>query len=323
MTFRRPTILGVALALWASPLTAQSVTVIRNVNLRPDPSSEYAPLRLLDPSEPPLTLVDPALESGYYRVRTAAGEEGYVWSSNVLVTVAAAPSPQEVTVVRDVNLRPDTIPNQPATRLLTRSEPPLTLVDPTPVRGYYHVRTSTGAEGYAWSRNLRVSVAPAATAAAIQPGPGIPGSAAMVGCGDSLWEHVYHPSRLLVKADCVAVTGILVDATAHQSHHSPDGVRHERDGDTHGWLKVDSQFTNLINAGNDSAEDGNLVFELVCHYPVSQTDAEPACAAFADHTVIPPVGSHVAITGTFVQEKNHKKWNEIHPVSRIVVIQNH
>ena len=27
--------------------------------------------------------------------------------------------------------------------------------------------------------------------------------------------------------------------------------------------------------------------------------------------------THVAISGTFVQEKNHKKWNEIHPVSRI------
>ena len=317
----RPYILGLALALCASTLTAQSVTVIRNVNLRPDPSIEYPPLRLLQPSEPLLTLVDPVLESGYFRVKTAAGEEGYVWSHNVRVTIAAAPQPQEVTVVRDVNLRPDSIANQPPTRLLTPSEPPLTLVDPTPVRGYYHVRTSTGAEGYAWSRNLRVVVAPAATVAAIQPGPGIPGSAAMVGCGDSLWEHVYHPTRLLVKADCVTVTGILVDATAHQAHHRPDGVRHEPDGDTHGWLKVDSEFANLINPGNVSDEDGNLVFELVCHYTVSQTDAQPTCAGFTDHTVIPPVGSHVAITGTFIQEKNHKKWNEIHPVSRIVVVQ--
>ncbi len=36
--------------------------------------------------------------------------------------------------------------------------------------------------------------------------------------------------------------------------------------------------------------------------------------------VIPPVGSHVAITGTFVQDTNHQRWKEIHPVSRIVVI---
>jgi hypothetical protein len=26
------------------------------------------------------------------------------------------------------------------------------------------------------------------------------------------------------------------------------------------------------------------------------------------------------MTGTFVQDTNHQRWNEIHPVSRIVVI---
>jgi len=113
------------------------------------------------------------------------------------------------------------------------------------------------------------------------------------------------------------VTGVIIDATAGQAHHQPDGVRHEPDGDTHGWLQVDSQFVNLINAGNRSDEGGNLVFEIVCHYTVTQSDAQPACAGFTDHTIIPPAGTHIAITGTFVQEKNHKHWNEIHPVSRI------
>ena len=48
-----------------------------------------------------------------------------------------------------------------------------------------------------------------------------------------------------------------------------------------------------------------------------KADAKPACGAFTDHTTIPRVGAHVAITGTLVREKNHKQWNEIHPVSRI------
>jgi hypothetical protein len=52
---------------------------------------------------------------------------------------------------------------------------------------------------------------------------------------------------------------------------------------------------------------------------VTQTDAKPACAGFTDHTTIPAVGSHIAITGSFVTEKNHAKWNEIHPVSSIKV----
>jgi hypothetical protein len=124
---------------------------------------------------------------------------------------------------------------------------------------------------------------------------------------------------LIVKQDCLTVTGTIVDATAPPSQHQPDGVRHEPDGDTHGWLQVDPSFASLINAGNTSAEGGNLVFEIVCHYAVTQTDAKPACAGFTDHTAIPAVGSHVAITGSFVTEKNHAKWNEIHPVSSIKV----
>ena len=194
----RLSITVVLVAWWATVTSAQTVTVVHNVNLRPDPSSEYPPTRLLLPSEPPLTLLEPSPESGYYHVQTSIGEEGYVWSQYVRVTVAATPP-------------------------------------------------------------------------------------------------------------------------AGQAHHQADGMRHEPDGDTHGWLQVDSQFADMINAGNTSDEGGNLVFEVVCHYTVTQPDAQSACSGFADHTTFPPVGTHVAITGTFVQEKNHKKWNEIHPVSSIQV----
>ena len=106
----------------------------------------------------------------------------------------------------------------------------------------------------------------------------------MVGCSDHLWQRVYHLSRLLVKQDCLTVTGVLVDATANHPPHRPDGVRHEPDGDTHWWLKVDPPFASPINDGN---------------------------------TPIPAVGTRVVITGTFVQEKNQATWSEIHPVSKI------
>jgi hypothetical protein len=238
----------------------------------------------------------------------------------LLALVAAATGAQTVTVVRNVNLRGDASSEEPPIRLLKPGEPSLILLEPYLQDGYYHVETSVGEDGYVWSHNVKISATPAPVSptGTIVLGPGVPGSASMVGCGDGLWQHVYHPTRLLVKSDCVTVTGRLVDATANQSHHQADGVRHEGDGDTHGWLKVDPQFANLINDGNNSDEDGNLVFEIVCHYSVTQEDAKTACAGFHDHTTIPPVGSHVAITGTLVQEKNHKKWNEIHPVSRIV-----
>jgi hypothetical protein len=231
-------------------------------------------------------------------------------------------SAQTATVTRNVNLRSEQSTVEPAIRLLTPTEPPLTLLEPDLQDGYYHVRTSASEEGYVYGRNVKVSTsapAPPTGTTTINLGPGVPGSPSMAGCGDGRWQHVYHPTRLIVKQDCLTVTGTIVDATATQSHHQPDGVRHEGDGDTHGWLQLDAPFAELLNAGNTSDEGGNLVFEIVCHYSVTQADAKSSCTGFMDHTTIPPVGTHVAITGTFVTEKNHAKWNEIHPVTSIKV----
>jgi hypothetical protein len=94
------------------------------------------------------------------------------------------------------------------------------------------------------------------------------------GCDATLWNHVYNPQRLIVKQSCISVTGTIVDAT---NGKRSDGVRKEADGDTHGWLKVDPQFKNLLNAGNMSDEGGNLVYEIVCKFKVSQPDAKEAC----------------------------------------------
>jgi hypothetical protein len=100
----------------------------------------------------------------------------------------------------------------------------------------------------------------------------------------------------------------------------PQPQRHEKDGDTHGWLKPDTEFQNLVNAGNVSDEGGNLVFEIVCRFPVTQADAKAACQGYTDHVTIPPVGSHVRIVGSYVQDTFHAKWMEIHPVTSITVI---
>lgn len=136
-------------------------------------------------------------------------------------------------------------------------------------------------------------------------------------CDADLWKHVYNPQRLVVKADCISVTGKIVDATHGKRK---DGLRHEGDGDTHGWLNVDPLFRNLLNDGNKSAEGGNLVFEVICKYRVTQKDAVSSCRGFQTSVVIPPVGSCVRITGPLVQDQEHAKWMEIHPVSKIHVI---
>ena len=144
---------------------------------------------------------------------------------------------------------------------------------------------------------------------------------AQAGCDASLWQHVYHPERLAVKQQCVSVTGTIVDATNHQRR---DGVRHEKDGDTHGWLKVDPEFESLLNDGNRKAEGGNLVFEVICQFKVKQKDAVQACKGFRSSVAIPPVGTRVRITGTLIEDDEkapkHYQWIELHPVTSIEVL---
>jgi hypothetical protein len=215
---------------------------------------------------------------------------------------------QEAAVTRNVNLRRDPSTSSPVLAHLA-SGARLTLVDASADSGFYHVRTENDQVGWVWAKfvklvqNLTPETAPAAATSA--------------GCDASLWTHVYHPDRLIVKQQCIAVTGTIVDAT---NGKKSDGVRHEADGDTHGWLKLDSEFESLLNAGNISAEDGNLVFEVVCKFPVKQTDAKAACQGFTDQVSIPAIGLHVRIVGTLVQDTFHAKWMEIHPVTSIAVI---
>ncbi len=203
------------------------------------------------------------------------------------------------------------------------------LVDLSPDSGFYHVRTEDDKVGWVLVNDITVSKAPeqtppeevapmenAAPSAIAAKAPPTPAGT----CDASLWKHVYHANRLIVKKQCIEVTGTMVDATAPLKSKQPDGVRHEPDGDTHGWLKVDPQFKNLLNAGNTSAEGGNLVFEIVCRFPVTQADAQTACQGYKDKIQLPKVGSHVRIVGTYVQDTFHAKWNEIHPVTSITVI---
>jgi len=221
---------------------------------------------------------------------------------------------QKVTVTHKAILRRDPSTSSPILEQLP-SGARLVLVDSNKDNGFYHVRTEDDQVGWVFAKN--VSVAPATP----PPPPPSPTPPPQPGaCDPSIAAHVYHPQRLIVKQDCIAVTGTIVDATAPLSTKQPDGVRHEPDGDTHGWLKVDPEFQTLLNAGNLNDEGGNLVFEIVCRFPVTQADAKSACTGYTDHVALPPVGSRVRIVGRLVQDTFHGQWNELHPVTSITVI---
>jgi hypothetical protein len=97
---------------------------------------------------------------------------------------------------------------------------------------------------------------------------------------------VYNPQRLEVKDPCKTVSGTV------------EKIRHEKDGDYHVNLKLDSQYTELINEKNKTKQKGDLVVEII---PMDQSKI-PA----------PKVGQHISVTGAYVLDKQHG-WMEIHP----------
>jgi hypothetical protein len=223
---------------------------------------------------------------------------------------------QEATTNRNVILRRDPTTSSPVLEHLIKGTR-LTLVDALPDSGFYHVKTEDDQVGWVFAKYVSISTVETPATPATPATPIITPSTE---CDPSISVHVYHPNRLIVKQECIAVTGTIVDATATQSKHQADGTRHEKDGDTHGWLKVDLGFENLLNSGNINDENGNLVFEIICKFPVTQPDAKASCQGYTDRITLPPVGSHVRIVGRYVQDTFHGQWNEIHPVTSIAVI---
>jgi hypothetical protein len=78
---------GLSVLLFTLSAMAQEGTVIRNVNLRSDPSIANPPIRLLSPAEK-LTLIDARTTNGYYHVKTQDGIEGWAWGKNLKVVTA-------------------------------------------------------------------------------------------------------------------------------------------------------------------------------------------------------------------------------------------
>ena len=174
------------------------------------------------------------------------------------------------------------------------------------IRGY-HLAGGTGDVTHAIEPGARVIVPDKLAALQLTPA-----------CDQTLWTHVYHPNRLKIIQACITVTGYLRDATKGRQK---DGCRHEADGDGHCFLELDPQFASLLLPGNKEAEMGYLVFEPVCKYKVTQKDALSACVHYHQPLVVPPVGSHISLTGALITDLDHQPLhNEIHPVTRLEVL---
>ena len=129
---------------------------------------------------------------------------------------------------------------------------------------------------------------------------------AKANCDASLWTHVYRSERLRVVSACAVVTGTI------------EKKFRERDGDYHIRLRVDSQFEQMLNGKNRTAQNGTLVIEAVCQGRVLQVDAVASCRGFGKTWEIPAHGSHVRVTGPYVLDLDHG-WMEVHPMNSIEV----
>lgn len=124
-------------------------------------------------------------------------------------------------------------------------------------------------------------------------------------CDQSLWNHVYHPDRLQVVNPCVSVTGTI------------EKINTEKDGDFHIRLKLDPEYSGMINKSNVAYQRGDLVVETICQQKVTQSDAVAACSNFHQDIKVPRVGTHVRVTGPHVLDRQHFDWAEIHPATAI------
>jgi uncharacterized protein YgiM (DUF1202 family) len=92
------------LLLQASLATAQTAVVTRNVNLRPDASSNGAPVETLK-NGTKLELVETEQTNGFMHVKTEDGKVGWVWSRNLQVQTSGATANAQH--VGPANLYPD------------------------------------------------------------------------------------------------------------------------------------------------------------------------------------------------------------------------
>ncbi len=82
---------SLVLALFCAIAAAQTAVVTRNVNLRPDGSTDNAPIETLKRGAR-LTLIDPDPSDGYYHVTAPDGHDGFVWGRNIRLQTGFAPT---------------------------------------------------------------------------------------------------------------------------------------------------------------------------------------------------------------------------------------
>ncbi len=84
-------------------------------------------------------------------------------------------------------------------------------------------------------------------------------------------------------------------------------------------LYLDSQYSSLTNSANDQYQYGDLVVEIICALPITQSDAVSSCQNYTNNITIPSVNDHITVTGSYVLDTDHHNWAEIHPAYTLAI----
>jgi len=126
-------------------------------------------------------------------------------------------------------------------------------------------------------------------------------------CDSALWKHVWKSERLEVFDWCKTVTGVIEE------------IKEDGDGDTHMHLRLDAGQENLVNDKNAEKKNGCLIIEAICVNKISKKKAVQPCEGLINNVLIPSVGSHVSVKGSYVKD-SHNGWMEIHPITKLEII---
>ncbi len=150
--------------------------------------------------------------------------------------------------------------------------------------------------------------------------------------GPKLWDHTYDHTRFYEwekdttdkKPDCITVTGKVIGAT------TPD--KGEGDGDFHFNILADTpQYSNENNCKDKRSDCAELIAEIVCAGKPTLTSAIKSCGSYTSDRIDPKLYNFkqgqketvtVTVTGKWVKDKgvkNDHNWNEIHPVTNVVI----
>jgi hypothetical protein len=319
-----------ALCLWfllsASAVLSQTAVVTRNVNLRPDPSTDQDPIaKLVPPAQ--VNLLEPDQTNGFYHVK-AGQNEGWVWAKNIRVSAGGPPPPPPHTAASGGGL----IEPSPASAISSSWD------KGTPEDNVFHGSegdcAETGDGGDADTNKLKNRVdIPAAyhylTWEAINSTAypqGAPRSRAD-------WTQSQLDQITPFEGVPVAVEGYLYKVKVESS--SPNAKKGGESTNCHAHLANDVDWHMPITAQNGQGEDVAIVVETTprlrqSHPNWTVTRLKPWTENIGSHTNSSFNGQPVRIRGWLMLDPEHQDminsglrstlW-EIHPITQIEVFQ--